>query len=76
VHAQRLVRSIGLKNASAGLVRRPGGTQVAIYIDVGVAETLDVALPKALAKFGLRLAKTDPEAFAPLAAAGWKVRAG
>jgi hypothetical protein len=50
--------------------------QIAVYFPIDVGEALESALPKALARFGVRLAKTKPELFEPLRAAGWRVRAG
>ncbi len=73
--AQKLFRGIGVRGAHAVIVRRGGRAQVAVYMPVDVAAALEASLPKAVARFGLRLAKTRPELFEPLRAAGWKIRA-
>ncbi len=74
--AQKLLRSIGVRGAHAAIVRRGGSARVAVYIPIDVAAALETALPKAVARFGLRLAKTQPDLFEPLRAAGWKIRPG
>lgn len=76
VSAEKLLRSIGVRGANAALVRRGGAMQIAVYFPIDVGEGLESALPKAIARFGVRLAKTKPELFEPLREAGWRVRAG
>lgn len=68
-----LLRTLGIKRAQTELVRRGGAPTIAVYIPLDVATGLEEAIPKALAKYGARLAKTKPELFEPLRAAGWKV---
>jgi len=75
VVTEKLLRRLGLKSADAHFVRRGGRAQIAIYVPVEVAESLPSALPSAVARFGLRLAKTQPDLFEPLRAAGWRPRA-
>jgi hypothetical protein len=71
--AEKFVRKLGFKKAEAEIVRRHGETRVAIYISLEVAKTLESHVPAAFARMGRSLAKTRPELFAPLRAAGWRL---
>ena len=67
------VRKLGFRGAQAEIVRRHGEAKVAIYLSLEVAEALEPRVLGAVAKLGPKLAKTKPELFAPLRAAGWKL---
>lgn len=68
-----LFRTLGIRRAHTELVRRGGVSTIAVYIPLDVATGLEAALPRALARYGTKLARTRPELFEPLRAAGWKV---
>ena len=72
---EQVFRRLGMKGADARVVRRDGRAEVAVYIPIDVAASWQSTLPKAVARFGIRLAKTRPEMFEPLREAGWKVKA-
>ena len=72
---EKAFRRLGMRGADAHVVRRDGTTQIAVYIPIDVATSWESTLPRAVARFGLRLAKTKPEAFEPLREAGWRVPA-
>lgn len=71
---QRLVRGFGFKGAKVEIVRRGGEARVAIVISLEVADALDAHTLRALARAGPKVARTRPELFPPLCAAGWKLR--
>jgi hypothetical protein len=67
------LRKLGFRGAQAEIVRRRGEAKVAIYLSLEVAEALEPSVLGAFAKLGPKIAKTRPELFAPLRAAGWKL---
>jgi predicted metal-binding transcription factor (methanogenesis marker protein 9) len=71
--AEKLARTLGWRGAQAAVVRHGGKSKVAIYVPIDVALALDRDLPKSLARWGAKLARTSPALFAPLRAAGWRI---
>ncbi|MCA9608940.1 MAG: hypothetical protein KC619_25230 [Myxococcales bacterium] len=67
------VKKLGFRGAHTEVVRRGGEPRVAIYISLETAERLESRVLGAVARLGPRLARTQPELFAPLRAAGWRL---
>ncbi len=59
--AAKVLRSLGLKKASARVVRHDGQPKIAIYIPIDSARTLNTALVPSMTALLGRLARKSPE---------------